>query len=159
MKLKINFLTKVILFFISMISVQSCASYKYTDTERETNNTITIKSNVKNFQIDYENMNERQFKRIESLKLYTTTGEIKYRIPKLNRKYTLLKIESPGYETKYLKVKYNFRREVVIRDAVCTLWPFLLIPVPFAIDVFRNDTYKINDDSKFFNIDFSPIKK
>ncbi len=152
-------LSYFVLFSLTIILLESCASYKYTDSERMADNTIVIKSSTKNFQIDYENMNERQFKRIEGLKLYTTTGEISYRIPKLNRKYTSFKIESPGYATKYVKIKYNARREVVIRDAACTLWPFLLIPVPFVIDVFRNDSYKINNDSKNLFIEFTPNKK
>ena len=137
----------------------SCASYKYTDNERESDNTVYIKSSTKNFQISYENMYERQFKRIESMKLYTTSGEIKYRVPRLNRKYTTFKLESPGLETKIVKIKYNPRREVVIRDGICTLWPFLLIPVPYFIDAFRNDSYKINDNSKVINVEFTPNKK
>lgn len=140
------------------LSINSCASHKYSQSERIENNTVVIKSNVKNFQLSYENMNERQFKRISNMDMRSTDGVFVYQIPKLKPVYTEIKVEAPGYGSKVVKIKLVPRVKVIVKDELLSLFT-LLMPVPLVIDVFRSDFYKISKNTKEIYVELAPTNQ
>lgn len=75
------------------------------ESVKQRTNTLIIESNVKNFQISYDNMTHRNFKRIKDLSLTTQSGVYSYYIPRLSRSFVKFKVESPGYVSKEVVVK------------------------------------------------------
>ena len=151
-----------LIFFLAILflgfGLNSCASHKYTQSERLENNKVIIKSNVKNFQLSYENMNERQFKRIADIDMRSTEGVFVYQIPKLKRIYTKLKVEAPGYGSQVIKIKRVPRGKVIVKDELLTIFT-IFIPIPLAIDVFRSDFYKISKNTKEIYVELAPTNQ
>jgi len=147
------------LLFLSLLvlgfGLNSCASHRYSESDRLENNTVVIKSNVENFQLSYENMNERQYKRIANINMTSTNGVLVYQIPKLKRIYTTVKIEAPGYGSQIIKIKRVPRGKAIVKDELLSLFT-LLIPAPLAIDIFRSDFYKISKNTKEITVDLAP---
>lgn len=156
--MKIKTLIFLLGFVLINLGLNSCASHKYSQSERLENNTVVIKSNVKNFQLSYENMNERQHKRIANMDMRSTDGVFVYQIPKLKPGYTKIKVEAPGYGSKTVKVKLVPRFKVIVKDELLSMFT-LLIPAPLVIDVFRSDFYKISKNTKEIYIELAPTNQ
>ena len=150
------------LFFFVFLShlFFSCASHKYTEAERRVNNTVQISANVKNFQISFEPMSERQFKGMSGQKLYTNSGKLNYYIPKLNYKCRKIRIESPGYKSEIIKIKRVIRGKALGKDFLLSLitGPGIFFQPFILIDAFRSDFYKVSRKSEFIRVELKPIK-
>ncbi len=88
--------------------------------------------------------------------MITDNGVYVYDIPKLRRVYTRLKVESPGYQTKFLKIKRTLRTRVIVKDTLLSLFTYF-IPAPLTIDLLNPDSYKISKKHKEIRVELSPI--
>ena len=155
------FILFLILLFSSCATVVSLADKSgktnyYSETKRSENNTVKIVSDVQNFQISYDYMNEYQFKTIENSQMQTNNGEINYYMSSLRRFYTRrLKVESPGYEPQYVKIKRIPRTGILVKDLVLSLFTY---GIAIVIDPFHRNFYKVSKKSKTIRVDFVPAQ-
>jgi hypothetical protein len=128
-------MNKTIYIAIISILVSSCSSLFYSN--RSQNNTFTINSNVKNFEIKFP------YSRNET---YTSNnGNFRYTLPKLSRSYTTVDIVSKDYVSQRITLKKSVRIGPLLLDLLS--FP-LTLGIPVLVDVFKSDFYKISDDSK-----------
>jgi hypothetical protein len=133
-----KFTLKIIL-FISPLFFYSCSSIFYSDELRRENNTIKIQSNYPNYKVDYSKSNY-------SPNLSNNTIEIS----KLNRKSTYLRFSHNDCYDMFYKIKRTPRLGAVILDLPLSIFYGL----PFIIDVFRPDFYKIPKKSRIVSLQF-----
>jgi len=127
--------------------ISSCASHKYTDSERSENNSFTILCNVQGASVRIES---DRLNRKESF-AYTNTsvGNGRYKsvntYNKLKFRRTHLIIEKENYEPEKVKVWRLPRGKAFGKDFLLGSFTYF---TPFFIDVFRSDFYKVAGWSK-----------
>ena len=163
------FMKNIILFSFLILSIilSSCASIVslsdnfldteyYSDSKRRENNTVKITSDVKNFQISYDYMNERQFKGIEKSQMHTSNGEINFYMPTLRWFYTKrLKVESPGFQPQYINIRRGVRSNILVKDIVLGIFSYGL---SLVIDPLHRNFYKVSKKSRNIRVDFVPAQ-
>ena len=127
---------KRLLYFLSIsLLLSSCSSLFYSN--RNSNNTFSITSNVKNFEVNFPNLRNESYQ--------VNNGNFTHTVPKLNKKYTTLEISSDNYETQQIKISKSVRVVPLLLDILS--FP-LTLGIPVLVDAFKSDFYKISDVSK-----------
>jgi hypothetical protein len=126
---------KLVCLLIISVLFSSCSSLFYSN--RRSNNTFTINSNVQNFEVRFPNARNETYK--------ANNGSFSYTLPKLNSKYTTVDIVSRDYEAQRITLKKTVRIGPLLLDLLS--FP-LTFGIPVLVDIFRSDFYKISNDSK-----------
>lgn len=115
--------------------MSSCSSLFYSN--RKENNTFSIYSNVKNFEVKFPNSRNESYN--------SNNGNFTHTLPKLNRNYTTIDIVSKDYVTQRISINKSIRIGPLLLDLLS--FP-LTLGIPVLVDVFKSDFYKISNDSK-----------
>jgi hypothetical protein len=149
------------LFFLPILFLSSCASYKYDNEYAD--KSISVTSNVDGIYF-FEKKTSRTEGRPDrgdaKNKIYN------YSINKLKRRKTLVYVTKDNYDTTCLVIKRRPRGGAILRDALLGV-PTLM--TPFIVDVFRSDFYVIKNsykshvvnlkfNQKFMSEEFAKIK-
>ncbi len=126
---------KLLLFLSITLLLSSCSSLFYSN--RDLNNTFSIESNVKNFEINFPYLRHESYQ--------VNNGNFSHTLPSLGRKYTTFDIKSKDYETQRISLKKSIRTVPLLLDILYLPATF---GIPLVIDLFKSDFYKINSASK-----------
>ncbi len=143
MKSKIQNLSFYLLITVVLsFSIQSCSSLFYSKKMREKNNTVLIKSNVKDFDFNNQKKGNKT--------PYYFTGSNSLLIHKLNYRSTFLVFSKDDYKPLKVKIKRIPRLGAVLLDfPLCIFYG-----LTYGIDVFRGDFYKVSRKNKEINLQF-----
>ncbi|MDT8887145.1 hypothetical protein PQG44_05630 [Aquirufa sp. LEPPI-3A] len=127
---------KKLLYFLSItLLFSSCSSLFYSN--RDFNNTFSIESNVKNFEINFPYLRHESYQ--------VNNGNFTHTLPNLGRKYTTFDIRSNDYETQRINLKKSIRTVPLLLDILYLPATF---GIPLVIDLLKSDFYKISSASK-----------
>ncbi|MBP6054307.1 MAG: hypothetical protein KA527_01605 [Cytophagaceae bacterium] len=127
---------KKLLYFLSItLLFSSCSSLFYSN--RDFNNTFSIESNVKNFEINFPYLRHESYQ--------VNNGNFTHTLPNLGRKYTTFDIISNDYETQRINLKKSIRTVPLLIDILYLPATF---GIPLVIDLLKSDFYKISSVSK-----------
>ncbi len=148
-------MSKIIFIFIITLSIlfSSCASFLYPDGRRQKNNTLKISSNT-NATLIFPKAKYRddQFFN-KSFQVNNNVTEIF--IPKLKRRLMTISVDNND-EIKNIKLKRNPRFGAIFKSTIISCFT---LGLPFIIDPFRPDFYKLSKSSRNLNIQFSSQTK
>jgi hypothetical protein len=125
---------------LSALTFQSCSSTFYKEKNRIKNNTITVKANYSDFSI----ASKRQ-----SLGM-STKYETTLNLTPLTRKNSSITFSRQDCYDTTIQVKRTIRLGAVLADIPLSVF----YGVPFLIDVFRPDFYKVSRDYKTIELNF-----
>ena len=154
--MKYSSLSFLLLLIVTIFS--SCASRNYYSSDRTRNNSFTIVSNTPNLKVTYkhESLQKKKGQIFSNLHWYAdANGKYTCNITfdKLRRRGRKLIIQKENFESEKIKIKRIIRPRQVIRENADDVkragnFYWVLAPIPFFIDLFRPDFYKIRKRSK-----------
>jgi hypothetical protein len=126
---------KVLLFLTLSLLFSSCSSLFYSN--RRSNNTFSIQSNVKTFQVNFPYLRNESYQ--------VNNGTFTHTLPRLSKKYMTVEIKSENYEPQTLQLTKTVRIVPLLLDILS--FP-LTFGIPVLVDIFKSDFYKIGSESK-----------
>ena len=153
-----KFFLKTLSFFIFFI-LFGCASYKYDSETRIKNNTITVRTNVQN--VNIETLHKGIFNKETSSSLSLGKDEFgtynnSYSFSKLKFSRTLLKVSKSGYNSKIVKIWRLPRPEALVRSSLLSL---ITYGFPLFIDAFRSDFYVLAYSSRDITVILNSLNR
>lgn len=149
---KSKFPTFCVVILLSLNLLNSCAKKNYSSSERKTNNSFSIITNLPNTTVQVKSKGLR-----EKENLSPTNQQIQgdkfvrtYTYDKLKFRRTFLVVEGDNYETEEVKIWRSPRWKVVGKDLLLSM---ITYGVPFLIDPFRSDFYRIASWSKTVKVE------
>jgi len=141
--------------FIIALSIlfSSCASFLYFDGRRQKNNTLKISSNT-NATLTFPKAKARDVLFFnKSFQVNNNVSEIF--IPKLKRRLMTVSVDNTK-EVKNIKLKRHPRFSAIFKSTVMSCFT---LGLPFIIDPFRPDFYKLSKSSRNLNLQFNGQNK
>ena len=129
------------------MGMASCASHKYSYSERIANQTVSFRANPPNAKVTIKGSTvdiDRNLNHSTS----GTSGNLA--LPSLKKKNLKLVVTAPDYESDTINLKRKVRSEALWKSAGLGLFTYF---IPLVIDLFRSDFYQLRPDSRSVALD------
>lgn len=128
------------------LGLASCASHKYSSSQRIANQTVSFRTNAINAEVAIKGSNTDIQKNISSSTNGTTAGLV---LPSLKKKNLKLLVTAPDYESVTFNLKRNIRSSALLKCLGLSLFTY---GIPLLIDPFRSDFYQLRPNSQSVSI-------
>jgi|GEM_PF-3218723 len=133
------------------LGLASCASHKYSSSERIANQTVSLRTNATNTDVAIKGSNTDIQRNVVSSASGTSSSLV---LPTLKKKNLKLVVTAPDYESVTLNLKRRFRSKALFKSLGLSLFTY---GIPLLIDPFRSDFYQLhpNSQSVVINMDYN----
>lgn len=135
---------KFIILFLALSGLSSCASYQYSNTSEQRENTsFVLVTNFPNATVEVVTKKNKTLRMLAPHQPGTTRKQ--YTIGRLKPSGNYIRIGGADYEPIVQKIKVTPRSKAVTNDLLLGVFTYF---TPFLVDPFRSDFYKIKRESK-----------